>query len=81
MRLTNKAREELRRSLADMERGLAFLKSERNAFCRREEHATTTLHYTRADGAVLHEMNRDCGSELQLLEHGAERLAAFLATH
>lgn len=81
MRLTKKAREELRAILRNAERAREYIHSDRVAVCRRDTQATTTRHYTRADGSVLYEVERAYGSDLVGLDVAIDRLASFLATH
>jgi hypothetical protein len=82
MRLTNKARAELRAVLRNAERARAYIHADSTAVCRRDRAATTTLHYSRrSDGAVLYEVERAYGSDLCGLDVAIERLGSFLATH
>ena len=82
MKLTKKAREELRQTLAKMERARAYIDGERVAVCRRSTLAITTLDYSRAsDGAALSEVTKWVGSELCLLDTAIEGLAAFIVRH
>lgn len=82
MKLTKKAREELRAVLRNAERARAYIHSDHVAVCYRQSHATTTLHYQRpSDGAALYEVERAYGSDLVGLDVAIERLGSFLATH
>lgn len=66
--------------LADLKRGLTYLDQPRVAIARKGQgDATTTLHFTRADGATLYEVAKDIGSELALLRTGIANLERFLA--
>jgi hypothetical protein len=82
MRLTNKAREELRRVLYHAERAQSYINRREVAVCSRRSVATTTLDYVRpSDGAVLTESNKEIGSDLCGLSMAIERLSAFLVRH
>jgi hypothetical protein len=43
--------------------------------------ATTTLHYTRADGKTLYEVNKEIGSEFIMLSTAISKLKDFIAEH
>lgn len=43
--------------------------------------ATTTLHFTRADGRVLYEVNKEYGSDLAQLQIAIADLKALLTEH
>ena len=87
MKLTNKAREELRGVLRHMERGRTYVMADHIAVCRRASPGmngkpTTTLGYQRpSDGACLSEVNREVGSDLCALETAIDHLAAFIVRH
>jgi len=81
MRLTNKAREELRRTLQQLERAHDFIMQDNMAVARRGGPATTSLHYIRDDGEVLYEINKEVGSNLCGLSMGIDKLAAFIVSH
>ena len=78
MKLTQKAKRELTRTLEDLERARAYLHNPRVAVCRYDETATTALHYSRADGSSLYPVAKDYGSELCLLDSGIQKLKRFL---
>lgn len=74
-----------RKQVREIELALENLKSARDyimqrdiAVCRRVEKATTSLHYKRADGRVLYEVEKTYGSELCQLEGGISRLEQIL---
>ena len=48
------------------------------AVCRKGGVATTTLHYTRQDGNVLYEVNKEVGSQLCQLREGMRELLNFI---
>jgi hypothetical protein len=47
------------------------------AVARKGGPATTTLHYTRADGSTLYEVAKDIGSDLTGLDAGIKALTAL----
>lgn len=77
-KLTNKQRQALEHALYHLERAHKFLMAPDTAVARRCRQASTTLHYTRADGAVLYEIAREIGSDLVGLETGIAALRQFL---
>jgi len=81
VKLTIAASESLARTLQHAERARAFLRSPAIAVCRKGGPATTTLHYTRADGSTLYEISTDLGSDLQGLDTTIAELRRFLDTH
>jgi hypothetical protein len=81
MKLTKQVREDLRFVLRNAERARAYLFDPQIAIARRGNHATITLHYVRADGETLYEVNKDLGSDLTGLDAAISALGAFLATH
>ena len=81
MRLTNKARTELRAVLRNAERAREYIHADHIAVCRRGP-ATTSLHYSRSkDGAGMYEVERNHGSDLCGLDVAIQKLGSFLATH
>ena len=80
-KLTKNDRIALRIVLLHAERAKSFLDDPQIAVARRGTIATTTLHYSRADGSTLYEINKEYGSNLTGLESAIERLGHFLATH
>jgi len=77
-RLTRKQRLSIECALEYLKRGVRYLLSERIAIARRGGPATTTLHYTRGDGAVLYEVEKQIGSELCLLFRAQQELERLL---
>src|SRR5258708_617605 len=55
-----------------------FIKADDLAVAKRCP-ATTTLHYVRADGQALYEVNKEVGSDLCNLYTARQELEAFLA--
>ena len=78
MKMTRKMREELAYILRNLERGQNYIMSNNVAIARRSEHATTTLHYTRADGQCLYEIEKSYGSDLTGITTGIQALKNFL---
>ena len=68
----------IEKALRNLERGMAYVHSADTAVCKRGGFATTTLHYTRADGSVLYEVERAYGSDLVALQIAKETLESFL---
>ena len=62
-------------ALSDAER---YIFREKTAVCHREQCATTTLHYTRADGSVLYEVEKEYGSHLCRLSDVKRNLERLL---
>lgn len=77
--LTRKQRRELEQVLYHMNRALVFISNESVAVACRDNMATTTLHYTRPDGACLYEIAKDIGSDLTGLPDAVRHLSRFLA--
>lgn len=63
------------RRLNDVEK---FILSNEIAVCRKGGKATTSLHYSRDDGAVLYEINKRVGSQLSQLFEARRQLEHFL---
>ena len=55
-KLTKAQRASIERALYHANRANAYIMAPDLALCRRERFATTTLHYTRGDGAILYEV-------------------------
>ena len=64
--------------LYHLERANKYLASDDVALCKRRTMATTTLDYTRADGAVLCEVAKDIGSDIVGYEMAMGYLKNFL---
>ncbi len=80
MALTKADRRSIEYALRNAERALAYLRGDRVAVCVRKPVATTTLDYTRQDGAVLYEIDKAHGSDLVGIDNAIAELAAILAT-
>jgi len=76
--LTKAQRNELERAYLHLQRARAFLFRADVAIAKRGTHATTTLHYTRADGATLYELTKEMGSDLTGLQAGMGVIRLFL---
>lgn len=77
-----------RKQLADLDvvfrharRAREYLNNPAVAVARRGGVATTTLHYTRADGSVLYEVNKEYGSDLTGLDTAIAVLESFIANN
>ena len=81
MKLTKKARDDLRFVLRNAERAHIYISSPNIAVARKGGPATTTLHYTRADGSALYEVDKEIGSDLTGLKSAIAALATFIALH
>jgi hypothetical protein len=77
-KLTLKQRGALNSILMDASRANAYIMSPETAVCYRKDRSTTTLDYTRPDGAVLTEAQREYGSLLCRLPEAIRKLQAFL---
>lgn len=77
MNLTKKQRAAIECALRNAERAHAYIHDPRIAVCRRDSQATTTLHYSRPDGA-LYEVERAYGSDLTGLDNAIAELRSLL---
>lgn len=77
-KLTRKQNDRLVYTLRNLERASTYINGAEIAVARRDRLATTTLHYTRADGACLYEVERAYGSDLVGLQNGIEAIRALL---
>lgn len=78
-KLTRAQRADVEGALHHLERATRYVMNERTAVCRRDTHATTTLHYVRAsDGASLVEVAKDIGSDLTGLDDAKRALYRLL---
>ena len=78
MALTKKQTKSLLDVLYHAKRAATMITREDVAFCRKGGPATTTLHYTRADGSVMQEMAKDIGSDLCGIEFAIRGLERFI---
>ncbi len=80
MRLTKKQTQTLQRILRHLERGERYVFGDRVRVCRVDTVASTTRHYTRADGEgeILYPVERQYGSDLCALDTASKELAAFI---
>lgn len=79
-KLTRDQRRRLERAEISLKRVRAFIMRPDIALCRRDRMATTTLHYSRADGTHLSEINREHGSELCFIDTALSELAGLLGS-
>lgn len=63
------------RLLHDVEK---FIAADNVAVCRKGGPASTSLHYTRADGQVVYEINKQVGSPLVQLFEARQQLHNFI---
>ena len=77
-RLTLKQRRSIEFALRHAERAYAYIMADSMAVARKGGMATTTLHYTRADGSTLYEVAKDIGSDLTGLPTAIAELRSFL---
>jgi hypothetical protein len=77
-RLTNRQRNTIEAALHDLARARRFLGNPDIAVARKARTATTMLHYTRADGSTLYELDKQFGSDLNGLDVGIASLRALL---
>jgi len=77
-RLTKKVRARIRRAIAEAQAVEDYIMAPERAVCLRAKAATTTLHYTRADGDVLYEVTREYGSDLCRIANVKRTLEALL---
>lgn len=78
LRLTRAQRSHLEYALRNAERAKTFIQSPDIAVGRLGKVATTTLHFTRADGATFYAINKDVGSDLVGLDNAIKTLRAAL---
>lgn len=76
--LTFRRLEALRGAIRQIDRGIGYIMAADVAVCRRGGPATTTLHYTRADGSVLYEVTKDYGSDLCAFQTARRILEDFI---
>ena len=77
-KLTKKQTAELESILRRLNQASAYLMADDVAVCRKGGVASTTLHYTRQDGSVLYEVNKQTGSQLCQLQEGMRQLLNFI---
>ena len=77
--LTRKQLAELDLAFRHARRAHDYLTRPDVAVARKGQPATTTLHYTRADGSTLYEVNKEYGSDLTGLETAMSVLESFIA--
>lgn len=77
-KLTKKQRTAIEYALRNAERAFMFIQSGHIVVARKGGPATTTLHYARADGSTLYEIDKQIGSDLTGLENTIKALSDFL---
>lgn len=78
-KLTNKQRRVIEIALDHLNRANKFITTDNIAIARKGSFASTTLHYARADGSTLYEVEKAYGSDLTGLQAGIETLNSFLS--
>ena len=78
MKLLQRDRKALERTLEQLMRGQAYLRDNSTLVCRRSSHATTSLHLTNQAGEICVSVDKEIGSELALLHSGIESLWKLL---
>ena len=73
---TQKNTERLRQILENLERGLNWLQSDRVSICIPALGGSQA--YANQDGKRITPITKDCGSLLQVLESGVNKLASFI---
>ncbi len=79
-KFTKVQRRALEQALYHLKRGREYLKQTSVVVAVRSEHATTTLHYTRGDGAVLYPIDKQIGSDLAGFDFAERELRRLLET-
>lgn len=79
MKFTKKQREAIEIALIYAQRARAYLAQPDIAVGILNRPATTTLHYTRADGSTFYPLDKQIGSELCSLETCIDTLTHILA--
>lgn len=78
-KLSKATKNNINEVIVDLRKGINYIKSEKTALCRKDKTATTTLHFTRkCDNAVLYELNKDIGSELNYIYNALCNLEKLL---
>jgi len=77
-KITQKQRRELERAADHLQRALAYIAKPDVLIALRRSAATTTLDYTRADGAVVTEINKEIGSDFAMASTALHELKTFL---
>ncbi len=77
-KLTRAQTATLETTLYHLKRAQRYLTSEKTAVCRRDTMASTTLHYSRADGKALYEVEKEIGSDLTGLADGIRQIERLL---
>lgn len=80
-KLTQKQVRDIERAIQNAEAAWNYVMRADIAVARKGGTATTTLHYTRPDGSVLYEVQREYGSQLCRLGTAITDLRNFLDVH
>ena len=78
-KLTKAQKHTLSRAYQAISRAETYLMSPNLAIARRCDYASTTLHYTRSDGAILYEVQKEYGSDLTGIFEAKRLLNTLLA--
>ena len=69
---------QLESALHNLERVQSYLLRDDVLVCRRQSHASTTLHFTNDQGDICYAVNKEIGSDLALLRTAIRQLGAVL---
>jgi len=78
MTLTKKQQRQVEGALAELKEGMAFLMQPDILLCRKTSTASTTLHFSNAQGEHCYSFNKECGSKFQILQNGIRSLENFI---
>lgn len=78
-KLTRRQTGDLEYVLRNLECAQSFLNQHDVSVARKSKLAITTLHYTRADGNTLYEIDKQIGSDLTGIGNAVGALRAFLS--
>jgi len=68
----------LQQAIANLERAQKYLLSERVLVCIRQSYASTTLHFTNAQGEICYSIDKHIGSDLTGLHQAINDLRRLL---
>lgn len=77
MKLSKKDSARFGSILSNMQRGMSFLESDNLLLCRKKQTATTTEDFVNSKGEVCDSINKECGSEFQVLQTAFRNLKQF----
>lgn len=77
MKLSKKDTARLGSIISNMQRGMTFLENDNLLLCRKKQMATTTEDFVNLKGQVCDSINKECGSEFQVLQTAFRNLKQF----